>query len=113
MAGNDGFGAPGFDLQSLKQFTLSNRHYGGELVRDDLLSLCKNAGGPNLQPECQSLARWDLKVNLDSRGAHLFHFFAEEGDIKFKDRFDASNPVHTPSKLDTDNPAVLTALKRA
>lgn len=113
MSGTDGFGEPGFDLESLKQVMLSNRHYGGELVRDDLLSLCKNAGGPNLQPACESLARWDLKVNLDSRGAHLFHFFAEEGGIRFKDRFDPANPVHTPSKLDTDNPTVLKALQMA
>ena len=113
MAGTDGFGEPKFDLESLKQVMLSNRHYGGELVRDDLVAACRASGKPKLAPACDALAGWDLKVNLDSRGAHLFHMFAEAGGIKFADKFDPANAVHTPAKLDTANPAVLAALETA
>ncbi|MEZ6031002.1 MAG: penicillin acylase family protein [Hyphomonadaceae bacterium] len=113
MAGTDGFGEPKFDLESLKQVMLSNRHYGGELVRDDLVAACRASGKAKLAPACDALAGWDLKVNLDSRGAHLFHLFAEAGGIKFKDAFDATDAVHTPAKLDTGNPAVLAALETA
>ncbi|OYX48654.1 MAG: hypothetical protein B7Y90_09475 [Alphaproteobacteria bacterium 32-64-14] len=113
MAGTDGFGEPKFDLESLKQVMLSNRHYGGELVRDDLVAACRASGKAKLAPACDALANWDLKVNLDSRGAHLFHMFAEAGGIKFADKFDPANAVHTPAKLDTGNPAVLGALETA
>ena len=113
MAGTDGFGEPKFDLESLKQVMLSNRHYGGELVRDDLVAACRASGKPKLAPACDALAGWDLEVNLDSRGAHLFHMFAEAGGIKFADKFDPANAVHTPAKLDTANPAVLAALETA
>lgn len=113
MAGTDGFGEPKFDLTSLKQVMLSNRHYGAELVRDDLVAACKASGKPKFAPACDALANWDLKVNLDSRGAHLFHIFAEAGGIKFADTFDPANAVHTPAKLDKANPAVLAALETA
>jgi acyl-homoserine-lactone acylase len=113
MKGDDGFGAPKFDLESMKQVMLSNRHYGGELIRDDLVSACKASGKANLAPACDALAKWDLKVNLDSRGAHLFHLFAEAGGIRFKDAFDPKNAVHTPAKLDTADPRVIAALETA
>ena len=113
IAGTDGFGEPKFDLESLKQVMLSNRHYGAELVRDDLVAACKASGRAKLAAACDVLANWDLKVNLDSRGAHLFHIFAEAGGIKFADAFDPANAVHTPAKLDKSNPAVLAALETA
>jgi len=113
MSGADGLGPPGFDLETLKQVMLMNRHYGAELVRDDLLAACRASGRPKLAPACDALEGWDLKVNLDSRGAHLFHLFAENGGMRFADAFDPANPVNTPAKLDTRNPAVLDALQAA
>ncbi len=113
IAGTDGFGAPKFDLESLKQVMLSDRHYGGELVRDDLVKACNASGKAKLKQACDVLAKWDLKVDLDSRGAHLFHLFAEAGGIQWKDKFDPKDPVHTPAKLDTGNPKVLAALETA
>jgi len=112
VAGTDGFGAPKFDLETMKQVMLSDRHYGGELVRDDLVKACKASGKAKLKAACDVLASWDLKVNLDSRGAHLFHLFAEAG-IQWKDKFDPKDAVHTPGKPDTANPKVLTALETA
>lgn len=113
MAGTDGFGAPKFDLESMKQVMLSNRHYGGELVQYDLVGACKASENPRLAPACDVLMKWDRKVDLGSRGAHLFHLFAEAGGIRFKDAFDPHAAVHSPSKLDTADPRVLAALETA
>ncbi|MEQ1779915.1 MAG: penicillin acylase family protein [Hyphomonadaceae bacterium] len=113
VAGTDGFGAPKFDLESMKQVMLSDRHYGGELVRDDLVKACKVSGKAKLTAACDVLANWDLKVNLDSKGAHLFHMFAEAGGMQWKDKFDPKDAVHTPAQLDTGNPKVLAALETA
>jgi acyl-homoserine-lactone acylase len=74
---------------------------------------CKASGKAKLKQACDVLAGWDLKVNLDSKGAHLFHLFAENGGIQFKDKFDPKDAVHTPAKLDTGNPKVIAALEAA
>lgn len=117
MAGSDGFGPPKFDLKSMQQVMYSDRHYGAELVRDDLVNLCeiavKDKGREDMADACNVLNNWDLKVNLDSRGAHLFHMFAEAGGIKFKVPFDPNDPVHTPNTLDIEDPEVLAALETA
>jgi len=113
VAGTDEFGAAKFDLETMKQVMLSDRHYGGELMRDDLVKACRASGKAKLSQACDVLAKWDLKVNLDSRGAHLFHMFAEAGGIQWKDKFDPKDPVHTPAKLDTGSPKVLAALETA
>jgi acyl-homoserine-lactone acylase len=113
MAGTDGFGSPKFDLATMKQVMLSNRHYGAELVRDDLVAACRASGKAKLKPACETLAAWDLKVDLDSRGAHLFHLFATEGGMVFADAFDPANAVHTPRKLAASDPKVIGALQKA
>jgi acyl-homoserine-lactone acylase len=113
VAGTDGLGAPKFDLKSLQQVIYSDRHLGAEMVRDDLVALCRKSGKAKLAPACDALAKWDLKVDLDSRGAHLFHLFAENKGIKFKVPFNPADPVHTPNTLDTADPAVLEALEQA
>lgn len=113
VAGTDGFEGKGFDLETMQQVMFSNRHYGAELVRNDLVSTCRSSGVASLEDACEVLAAWDMKVNLDSRGAHLFHLFAAAGGLTFKDSFDPKDPVHTPHTLDTGDAAVLLALKKA
>ncbi len=113
VAGTDGLGAPKFDLGSLQQTMFGNRHLGGELVRDDLVKLCWTSERPGVPAACNALAKWDLKTDIDSRGAHLFHLFAENGGLRFKNKFDPMNPVATPNTLDTADPKVLEALARA
>ena len=54
-----------------------------------------------------------MKVNLDSRGAHLFHLFAENGGLQFKVPFNPADPVNTPNTLDLANPKVTEALRKA
>ncbi|MGJ3231646.1 MAG: penicillin acylase family protein [Oceanicaulis sp.] len=113
LAGTDGLGAPGFDLQSMTAVMFSNRHYGGELMRDDLVALCRAEGDDALQPACDVLAAWDLKVDVDSRGAMLFSLFMEAGGMNWALGYDADRPLTTPRTLDTANPAVLEALTTA
>lgn len=113
IAGTDGFGPPKFDLASMQAVIYSNRHFGAELVRDDLVKACRASRRKSLAQACDVLAAWDLKVDLDSRGAHLFHLFAEAGGLKFRTPFNPRDPVRTPNTLDTRNPAVLAALQTA
>ena len=113
VAGTDGLGDPKFDLANLQGALYQNRHLGAELVRDDLVKACKASKKNSLAAACAALEGWDLHVNLDSKGAHLFHLFAENGGLVFKVPFDPANPVTTPNTLDTANPKVLEALQKA
>ncbi|MBU6318165.1 MAG: acylase [Alphaproteobacteria bacterium] len=112
-AGRDGLPGKGFDLRTLQSVIFRNRHLGAEMIRDDLVSLCRTQGGPDLARACEALAKWDLRVDADSRGAHLFHLFAEAGGIQFSTAFSASDPVATPRMLNREDPRVLSALRGA
>ena len=119
IAGTDGLPGQGFSLDLLQQVMFSNRVYGGELVRDDLVAACRanptvavDGGVVDISEACDVLAAWDLRVDLDSRGAHVFREFANGGGLRFAVPFDAADPVNTPNTLDTSNPAVLQALAR-
>ena len=113
LAGTDGYGAPGFDLSSVQQIMYSNRHHGGELLRDDVVEVCRDSGVDNLQPLCEALAGWDLHVNLDSAGAHAMALYLMAGGAVFEGEFDPQDAVHTPARLDRDDPAVMEALRTA
>jgi acyl-homoserine-lactone acylase len=113
LAGTDGFGPPKFDMTSFQQILYANRHLGAELVRDDLVGLCRKSGRARLQPACDALAAWDLRVNADSRGAHLFHLFAEAGGLRFRTPFNPASPLRTPHTLDVSDRRVLAALESA
>jgi acyl-homoserine-lactone acylase len=59
------------------------------------------------------LARWDLRENLDSRGAILFRGFWSHAPASlslWSQPFDVANPVNTPRGLNTSLPGVKTAL---
>jgi acyl-homoserine-lactone acylase len=113
LAGTDGHGEPGFDLSSLQTVMYYNRHHGGELLRDDLVEVCRDRGEAELQPLCEALAGWDLHVNLDSTGAHVMALYLLAGGDVFEGDFDPENAVYTPVTLDRDDPAVMTALRTA
>lgn len=114
IAGVDGYAGKKFDLTTLKQVMFNNRHLGAELLRDDLVTVCEKSKGPDLNAEvCGALKDWDLRVDLDSRGAHVFHLVATNGGLVFKDKFDADHPATTPAKLDSGAPEVVAALKAA
>ncbi|MBY8872348.1 acylase [Micromonospora sp. PLK6-60] len=120
IAGTDGLGRAGFTTGTLWSVMFGNRAYGGELVRDDLVRSCTadpaataSDGTPvDLTAACAALRGWDLRVDLDSRGAHLFTEFVLAGGLRFADRFDVAAPVTTPARLG-DDPKVRTALADA
>ena len=120
LAGTDGLAGTRFTLEQLQAVMFSNRVYGAELVVDDLVALCRSAGQVvvdgqtvDLVAACDVLAQWDRKVDLDSRGAHLFRELADQGGLVWAVPFDVADPVHTPRTLAVDDPAVLEALGRA
>jgi acyl-homoserine-lactone acylase len=116
VAGTDGLGPAKFDLATVQGVLFNNRNLGAEMTRDDLVALCRRAARgphPELSASCDALAGWDLRVNLESRGAHVFRLFAEHGGLKFKTPFDRRDPLNTPHTLDVDDPKVLEALVKA
>jgi hypothetical protein len=98
--------------------------YLGELWRDAVVAMCRanptlvGSNGPvDVSGACPVLAAWNLRDDLDSRGAVLFRRFADRaiaipGGV-FTTPFSASDPVNTPRGLDTSNPQVRTALADA
>lgn len=115
LAGTDGLGAPGFTLGKLRRISFGNRMYAGELMRADVLALCRSEDVD--QAACDAIERWDLHADLDSRGALLFQEFLNRAlgatGGHWSDSFDAARPVDTPAKLNTGNPFVAQALRDA
>ena len=113
LAGTDGLGEAGFNLETLQAVMYGNRHHGGELLRDSVVEVCRDSGEAELQPICEALDGWDLKVNLESTGAHAMALYLlADGDV-FAGEFDPNNGATTPVGLATDDPAVLNALRTA
>ena len=124
VSGTDGLGPAGFTVKDMENMVFSNRQYAGELWRDPLVALCRSLPA-GLAPTtsgtrvavgdaCNVLANWDLHENLDSHGAVLFRRFVDHamGDTlsPFSQPFNANDPVHTPSGLNTGDPQVAIAL---
>lgn len=106
---------------------LRNRNLAAELFLDDVLSMCRAAPAVaastgesvDLSKPCAVLAAWDRRMDLDSRGAHLFNEFWKLTDkikLSYRVPFDRMDPIHTPRGLVTDSQAakpILTALADA
>jgi acyl-homoserine-lactone acylase len=127
--GTDRLGPAGFTRADMEQLVFSNRQHAGELTRDALVAMCRALPG-GLAPTsrgapvavgaaCDVLAGWDLREDLDSRGAILFRRFwdnlsqANEPDSWWARPFDLGDPVNTPNALDTAHPGVPVALGNA
>jgi acyl-homoserine-lactone acylase len=122
LAGTDELPGRDFTLRRLQTVVFNNRNYGGELVRDELVALCKahptvslgSGRAVNLRPACRALQGWDLRDNLKSRGVQVFReFMLRRPPNWLAAPFDPSHPVATPHTLERDNPAVLQALAKA
>jgi acyl-homoserine-lactone acylase len=108
----------------MQNLVFSDIQYGGELVRDDLVRMCRSfpggmaptsSGSPvPVGSACDILAAWDLHENLGSKGAVLFRRFWDRAltaqPSPWSHQFDPNDPVHTPYGLDTNNPQVRDAL---
>jgi acyl-homoserine-lactone acylase len=130
--GTDGLAGNTFDVYSIVDRMLSNQNYAGQLLRDDLVTLCRanpdvdlEEASVDISEACSVLAAWDLHSNLDSRGAHLFREFIRAASggtfgrrlpasLNYTVPFDIADPVNTPRGLDTgNNPGALEALAKA
>ncbi|MFF0575475.1 penicillin acylase family protein [Streptosporangium saharense] len=128
LSGGDGLGAPGFTLESLWRTATGKRNLGAELLRPGLRALCRtrpvmtSSDGERIDVRgaCATLAAWDGRARLDSRGAILWRefFLRLNGPHRRSDKptswwkvpFDPERPLTTPRGLDTANPVVTTAL---
>ena len=105
-----------FGPQELQDAIFNNRQYLGELWRDELVGMCRQ--DPSVPAKaCDALAGWDLRDDLDSRGALLFRRFATRAVAAqggpYRTPFSPSDPVNTPRGLNTENPQVRQALRDA
>jgi acyl-homoserine-lactone acylase len=118
IAGKRGRITPG----DMEEMVLGDRNYAGELVHDDLATLCKGAVPAAPEPAgqfataCRTLALWDRKDELDSRGAAFFReFWRKAGQMPslWRVGFDPANPLQTPNGLRLDDAGVQDALRQA
>lgn len=101
LAGTDGLGGTKFTLEQLQEVMFNNRNYGAELVVSDLVAACgprrsvtlEDGTVVDLSEACGVLAAWDQKVELDSRGAHLFKEFVRFGGLQFAVPFDPADAL--------------------
>jgi acyl-homoserine-lactone acylase len=117
--GTDHKGRRGFTLRDMQRMVFSDRQYGGELVRDAAVAMCRgfpggaapsSTGPVQVGGSCNVLAKWDRHENLGSRGAVLFNRFwgraMASQTSPFSNPFNPADPVHTPNTLNTNDPSV-------
>ncbi|MEV4395121.1 penicillin acylase family protein [Nonomuraea sp. NPDC049607] len=131
LKGSDGLGGPGFTLETLQAIARSKRNHGFELMRPDLVALCRehrelratSGERVDVRAACRTLTRWDGRATLDSEGAVLWRRFFDGLQVPVKPGeppqgwwrvpFDPARPLATPRGLKRDDPAVLRALADA
>ncbi|MCZ6831959.1 MAG: penicillin acylase family protein [Gammaproteobacteria bacterium] len=132
LAGAAGDRIAGINQDELLELTLANESFAGQILRDDIVAMCRHQPSVtidnrevDLAEACAVLAAWDLHANIDSRGAHLFRqMLAQANDNQFSRKlpasftparaFDPAAPLSTPSGLsETAADAALQALGKA
>jgi acyl-homoserine-lactone acylase len=121
--GTDGLGPAGFTFPDMKNLMYSDIQYGATLVKSQVVAMCRSFPG-GLAPvsavfgggtipvadSCDVLATWNGRENPGSRGAALFAFFWGDAlgswDTTWSHPFQASDPLGTPSGLNTASSAV-------
>lgn len=113
-----------FSLAKLKRMMFNNRIGSAEVLLDPLVAYCRStpimlgSGGlVDVSQACEVLSRWDGRNNLDSRGGVLFQRFIEKaftslGSV-YASPFVHSDPIGSPSGINTANPDVSKALADA
>ncbi|MEU5686012.1 penicillin amidase [Streptomyces venezuelae] len=116
-------------VRDLQRQQFANRVPAAGLAADDAAKACAALPGGtatgsdgrvvDVRRACKVLARWDHRMDTDSRGALLFDRFwrkltaAVPNAQLWKVPFSAADPVRTPNTLDTTLPAFRTALADA
>ncbi|MBL8266349.1 acylase [Steroidobacter sp.] len=128
LAGKDGLEGNRFNMRKLQQIAFNNHSYLGNLLRDDLRTVCSDTRpvvldgkSVSVAEACAVIAKWDGKANLDSIGVFLamkwIRGFAMEGGTVAKDiwavPFSAQDPVNTPRGIKLRDPATLAKMRAA
>jgi acyl-homoserine-lactone acylase len=103
-----------FEADDIQSFLLSHRHFGAELLLDDVLTICGNDG--DIAAGCDVLRAWNRTANIDSRGMQVWTEFweiARHIDGLYAVPFDPVDPVNTPRGIATENPVVREAVREA
>ena len=124
LAGTDGLGAPGFNIDNIRQLHYGAANYAAQLIVADVVDICSGVSdwssysdnASTVAQACSVLADWDGTHQLESVGGHVFYEFWK--DVRDVDNlwavpFDAADPVHTPRELNTADSAVVEAVKQA
>jgi acyl-homoserine-lactone acylase len=117
IAGTDGLPGTKFNLDNVREVAMGNRVYSAELWRDGLVKGCKTAA-------CNVLRAWNMRNDLDEPGAVLWQRFVVRLNSAspiplpapfspYKKKFNAGDPVNTPSGIVQQNPIVQWALSKA
>ncbi|MFF0739563.1 penicillin acylase family protein [Streptomyces sp. NPDC004111] len=126
-AGTDGLGAPGFTGRTLRESMLGNRVLSAETGRDDVVGACRAHPRPtatdgtpvDVTRACDTLARWDTRADIRSRGAALWSAFYDQlrnaGRPYDWDRvpYDPAHPLTTPRGINGADARVPRALADA
>jgi len=109
IAGTDGLPGTGFGRQWLQDVLFANRHYSGEIMRTDVVALCKAnpvVNGTDVSQACSVLERWDGRNKTSSVGTHVWtelwrRVTSPAPAGLYQIPFDAKDPVNTPRGLGT------------
>jgi len=124
IAGTDGLGAPGFDIDNIRQFHARSSNHAATLVVDGVVDICSavsdwssySDNAAAVAQACEVLADWDGTHRVDSVGGHVFFEFwrvARRINNLWAVPFDPADPVHTPRELNTADSAVVEAVKES
>ncbi|MFC0253559.1 penicillin acylase family protein [Massilia consociata] len=105
------------NLADMQALAFSNRVHAAELVLPELLAACAGASDALSRQACTTLAAWDRRADVDSRGAVLFREFwnvAMAIPGKWATPFNPADPVRTPHGVaPAAMPAMLAAMRGA
>ena len=118
--GTDGLGPAGFTFDDMKNLMYSDIQYGATLVKSQLVAMCRSfprglaptSNGKKIAvgDSCDVLAAWNDQENPGSRGAVLFAGFwslaLSDWNTTWSHPFQVTDPVQTPSGLNTASSAV-------
>lgn len=96
-------------LQGIQQQLFQNRNFMASVTVPDLLAACGQAPSAESRDACTALRGWNLRNDLDARGAHVFReFWRNARNIPgvFRVPFDAAQPAATPAGLKMGDAAV-------
>jgi acyl-homoserine-lactone acylase len=133
LDGTDGRPGNRFDIPTLQDVVLSSQILSAQMERDTVVNtLCRlptlvgSSGPVNVAAACEALRNWDMKANLDSKGAHVWREFYRNvsgpllplpigpaNPLLYLTPFSASDPVNTPRGINVLLPTVSVAFADA